>query len=92
MAESVGGRVLSFHFSFGEYDGVVLLKAPDDKTAATIALVAASTGHLKDLKTTTLLSVEDTMEVLRKVGGTTYQAPGQYVAVSGPSTLEGGLG
>ena len=24
MAESVGGRVLSFHFSFGDYDGVTI--------------------------------------------------------------------
>jgi uncharacterized protein with GYD domain len=77
MAESVGGRVLSFHFSFGDYDGVIISEAPDDKTAATIALVAASTGHLKAIKTTTLLSVEDTMEVLRTVGGITYQGPGQ---------------
>ena len=24
MAESVGGRILSFHFSFGDYDGVTI--------------------------------------------------------------------
>jgi uncharacterized protein with GYD domain len=77
MAESVGGRVLSFHFSFGDYDGVIILEASDDKTTATIALVAASTGHLKNLKTTTLLSVDETMEVLRRVGEISYQGPGQ---------------
>ena len=76
MAESVGGRVLSFHFSFGDYDGVTISEAPYDKTAATIALVAASTGHLKNLKTTTLFSVDETMEVLRRVGEISYQGAG----------------
>jgi uncharacterized protein with GYD domain len=77
MAESAGGCVLSFHFSFGDYDGVTISEAPDDKTAATIALVVASTGHLKNLKTTTLFSVDETMEVLRRVGEISYQGPGQ---------------
>ena len=72
-----GGRVLSFHFSFGDYDGVTISEAPDDKTAATIALVVASTDHLKNLKTTTLFSVDETMEVLRRVGEISYQGPGQ---------------
>ena len=63
---------VSLHSSFGEYDGVIILEAPDDSAAATIALGAASsTGHLKDVKTTTLLSVDETMEVRQSPGPAT---------------------
>ncbi len=34
LAESMGGRLLSFHYSFGDYDIVTMQEAPDDKTAA----------------------------------------------------------
>ncbi len=77
LAESMGGSLVSFHYSFGEYDGVIIMEAPDEKTAATIILAAVSAGHIKTIKTTTLLSVEDTVEVLRRAGEVTYRGPGQ---------------
>ncbi len=65
--------MISFHYSFGEYDGVTIYEAPDDTTAATIVLAIASAGHLKSVKTTTLLTVEDTMEVMRRMGEITFR-------------------
>lgn len=75
LMESMGGRMISFHYSFGEYDGVIISEAPDEKAVATGVLAAASAGHLKSVKTTTLLSVDDTLEVMQKVGEITYQGP-----------------
>ena len=77
LAESMGGRLLSMHYSFGDYDGVLMLEAPDEKTVAAMILTAVSAGHVNDIKTTTLLSVEDAMEVFRRAGEATYRAPGQ---------------
>ena len=77
LAESMGGRLLSMHYSFGDYDGVLMLEAPDEKTVAAMILTAVSAGHIKDIKTTTLLSVEDAMEVFRRAGERAYRAPGQ---------------
>jgi len=77
LAESMGGRLVSFHYSFGDYDGVLMLEAPDEKAVAAMILSAVSAGHVKAIKTTTLLSVEDAMEVFRRVGEQTYRAPGQ---------------
>ena len=54
-----------------------MLEAPDEKTAAAMILTAVSAGHVKAIKTTPLLSVEDAMEVLRRAGKATYRAPGQ---------------
>ena len=77
LAESMGGRLISFHYSFGDYDIVTMQEAPDDKTAAAILVAAVSAGHLKSIKTTTLLSVEDAMEVLRRAGEASYRGPGR---------------
>ena len=76
LAESMGGRVLSFYNSFGEYDVVVIYEAPDESTAAAIVLAAVSPGHLSSVKTTVLLSAEEGMEAMRKAGEATYRAPG----------------
>lgn len=77
LAESVGGRLVSMYYSFGEYDGLLIIEAPDEKAVASAVLAAVSAGHLRTIKTTTLLSVEDTMEVLGKVGEMAFQGPGQ---------------
>ena len=77
LAESMGGRMLSFYNSFGEYDLVVIYEAPDESTAAAIVLAAVSPGHLSKVKTTVLLSAEAGMEAMRKAGEATLRRPGQ---------------
>ena len=77
LLESMGGRLVSMHYSFGDYDGLIILEAPDEKTAAAGILSAVSAGHVKDIKTNPLLTIEDAMEVFRRAGEATYRAPGQ---------------
>lgn len=75
LMEGMGSRLISFYHSFGEYDGVIIFESPDETTAAAGILAAVSPGHVKAIKTTPLLSVEDTMEAMRKAGEMTYRAP-----------------
>ena len=77
LAETMGGRLVSFYNSFGEYDVLVIYEAPDESTAAAIVLAAITPGHLSRVKTTVLLSAEEGMEAMRKAGEATYRAPGQ---------------
>jgi uncharacterized protein with GYD domain len=77
LTETMGGRLLSWYYSFGEYDVVVTYEAPDESTAAAIVLAATSSGHLSRVKTTLLLSAEQGVETMRKAGEATYRAPGQ---------------
>ncbi len=77
LAEAMGGRVLSFYNSFGEYDGLVIFEAPDEGTAAAFLMAAITPGHLKALKTTALLSAEAGVEAMRKAGEATFRGPGQ---------------
>ena len=75
LFELLGGRLIELYYSFGDYDGVVIFEAPDD-TAAVAALVAVlGPGHVKAIKTTKLLSVEDTVEALRRSGDLSYAGP-----------------
>jgi len=75
LAQKLGGRLVDIYYCFGEYDVVVLVEAPDDVSASAIVLAAISPGHLKAIKTTKLLTVEETMEAMRKAGSVTYPAP-----------------
>ena len=77
LTQKMGGRLVSFYNCFGEYDGVFIYEAPDETTAAAILLAAISPGHVKAIKTTTLMRTEQTMEAMRKAGAQSYRAPGQ---------------
>ena len=77
LAEQLGARMVNLYYSFGDYDGVIILDAPDDVTAASVVLAAVSPGHVKAIKTVPLLTAEQAMEAMRRAGGVAYRAPGQ---------------
>ncbi|MDP6667458.1 MAG: GYD domain-containing protein [Dehalococcoidia bacterium] len=45
--EAAGGKMLSFHVTMGQYDGVVVLDLPNDNVAATVALSVAKLGNAR---------------------------------------------
>ena len=77
LAEAMGGRLLSWYYTFGEYDVLVIYEAPDQSTTAAMVLAATAPGHLSKGKTSMLLSAEEGMEAMRNAGEATYRAPGQ---------------
>ena len=77
LCEKMGARLVNLYYSFGEYDGVAIIEAPDEVTAAAVVMAVVAPGHVKSVKTVPLLTVEQTMEALRKAGGAGYRAPGQ---------------
>ena len=74
--ESVGGKLHGFWYAFGEHDGYNLFEAPDDVSMAAVALAIGGGGALSSIETTVLMSVEDTLEALRKAEQVRYRAPG----------------
>ena len=74
--ESVGGKLHGFWYAFGKHDGFSLWEAPDNVSMATVALAIGSGGALSSFDTTVLLSVDETLEALRKVPEVQYRAPG----------------
>jgi len=74
--ESVGGKLHGFWYAFGEHDGYNLWEAPDNVSMAAVALAIAGGGALSSVETTVLLTVDETMDALRKAGQVGYRAPG----------------
>jgi uncharacterized protein with GYD domain len=74
--ESVGGKLHGFWYAFGKHDGFTLWEAPDNVSMAAVALALGSGGALSSLETTVLLTVDETLEALRKVPEVQYRPPG----------------
>jgi uncharacterized protein with GYD domain len=71
--EAMGTKFLAAGYPFGEYDVLVVYEAPNDTTAASLAMAVAAGGAVKSAKTTRLLTGQEWVESLRKAQGSQYQ-------------------
>jgi len=74
--EAMGAKILVGGYPFGDYDVLVVYEAPDDTTAASVALAVAAGGAVKSARTTRLLSGPEWIESLRKAQGSQYRPAG----------------
>jgi len=74
--ESVGGKLHGFWYAFGTHDGYNLWEAPDNVSMAAVALAISGGGALSSFETTVLLTVDETLDALRKAKQVRYRAPG----------------
>jgi uncharacterized protein with GYD domain len=58
LAESVGGRLESLYFAFGDRDVYVIVDLPDNESAAAVALIVNSAGGVP-VRTVVLLTPEE---------------------------------
>lgn len=72
-AASVGGRIESFYFAFGDVDAYVIMDLPDNATAASMALAVGASGRAST-KTVVLLSVDEADAAAKK--SVAYRPPG----------------
>ena len=73
---SVGGKLHGFWYAFGTHDGYNLFEAPDHVSMAAVAVAISAGGALSSIETTVLLSVEETIDALRKAEQIRYRPPG----------------
>jgi len=74
--EAVGGKLHGFWYAFGEHDGYNLWEAPDNVSMAAAAIAIGGGGALSSIETTVLLTVEETLEALKKASTIGYRPPG----------------
>ena len=74
-AESLGGKLVGFWFSFGEFDGAFVMDAPNNATAAALSMLVGGSGALSKLETTVLLTTDEAQEAMRKAAGASYRPP-----------------
>lgn len=75
ILEELGGKLVSFDFCLGEHDVIAVCEAPDDTTAAALALAVNAPGHLSSYRTTRLLSPKEFLAAQKKAHGLSYKAP-----------------
>ena len=75
VAESLGGKLLGFWYAFGEFDGVILVEAPDNASAAALAMAVSAGGALSEVETTVLLDMDEAQDAMRKAAAATYRPP-----------------
>ena len=76
LCESLGGRLHSFFFAFGEYDVVAIVELADNRTAAAMAMAIGATGGFAKYRTTVLMTPEESVAAMRQAGDISFAAPG----------------
>jgi uncharacterized protein with GYD domain len=83
LLEGLGGKLEGGWLAFGEYDAVLICQLPDQASAAALAMAASAEGTVKMLKTTPLMTVEESLNALQKVAGPRTHAFGHSPTSSG---------
>ena len=73
VAESVGGRLESFYFAFGDQDAYVVVDLPDNESAAAVALAVNGSGAVT-VRTVVLLTPEEVDAAAKR--SVDYRPPG----------------
>ena len=75
---AAGGRLLDMYFCFGDYDGVAIAEFPSNVDAAAASLAIGSTGGFANVKTTVLITMDESVEAMRKASDVqaAYAPPG----------------
>jgi uncharacterized protein with GYD domain len=74
LVESLGGKLEANYFSFGEFDGFIIMDGMDNIDAAAAAMIVNASGAIKT-KTTVLLTPEEVDQATQKHGS--YRPPGK---------------
>ncbi|MBI4305374.1 MAG: GYD domain-containing protein [Chloroflexi bacterium] len=77
IAESAGCKLHEFYYTFGEFDAVVIIEAPDNVTVSAVLIAAAGGGAVSKLQTTVLLTAEEGLQAIKKAKGVGYTPPGR---------------
>jgi uncharacterized protein with GYD domain len=72
----MGGQLHGFWYAFGEHDGYAIWEAPDNTSMAAAALAINSGRAVSSFETIVLLTVDETLDALRKAQHVEYRPPG----------------
>jgi uncharacterized protein with GYD domain len=77
LIEGFGGKLISYYFALGDYDGLGICEFPDTISAAACSMKAASTGAFARFETTALLTATEAEAAMKraKEAKVEYRAP-----------------
>ena len=76
VVEKLGGKLLAWYYTWGDYDVMVLLDVPGNVNAAAASMAIAAGGAVKDIKTTPLMSPDEGFDAMLLAQGAGYRPPG----------------
>ena len=76
VIERLGGRLLAWYYSFGDYDVVALADLPNNITAAALSMATAAGKAVRIVKTTPLMTPEEGFDAMLLAQGAKYVPPG----------------
>jgi uncharacterized protein with GYD domain len=76
LLEAAGGKLHGLWYAFGDHDGYVLAEGSDNTAVASALVTVAGTGAFRSVSTTVLLTVEETLDALRRAQRVAYRPPG----------------
>ena len=72
--EKLGGKIQNAWFAFGDYDVVLIIEMPSNVDAGAIAMAFAAGGACKSVKTTPLMTAEESVQAMKKAANAGYRA------------------
>ncbi len=78
IVEQLGGRLLHFWFSLGEYDTAIFIEMTDEIHIRAFAMAFVTAGVATEYNVTTLMTMQQALEAMRLAGGIGYRAPEIY--------------
>ena len=76
-------RIVNGWFSFGEYDVLLVCEMPDAVSAAALSMAISSSGAVKAVKTTPLMTFDEGVAALKKASSAEYAAPATEIPYFG---------
>lgn len=77
--EAVGGRLEAYYWAFGPDDWLAIADIPDDTAAAAVSVAASSSGAMRGVRTTRLITMDESRELLARARSlaAAYRPPGR---------------
>ena len=78
LLSKVGGRLIGYYVTFGEYDFLTIAEVPNGTQMAAVLLAAGSSGGVTDLKTTVAMTSAEAKGAFAAAGDLApgYKSPG----------------
>ncbi len=76
LIEQLGGRLLGFYFCQGDYDVMCIVELPNNTAALALDMALVVPGHLSRIKTTPLLTGEESVMAMKETAVVSLRAPG----------------
>jgi uncharacterized protein with GYD domain len=66
QVEKAGGKLIGGYYTFGEYDVVIIIEAPNDETVMSVMLRVGSAGNVRT-KTLKAFTAEEAMKIIKEL-------------------------